>query len=126
MSHPPASDPAMTALRIRLRRTEPGVVHLHVAGEVDIETVDALDEAIRTALDADDLTRLVVHLDRTTFLASVGILVLLAGHRRATERQVGFGVENPSGIVRRVLEITGVLDHLTEPSGPSVRRGMTA
>jgi anti-sigma B factor antagonist len=55
-----------------------------------------------------------------TFLDSSGIRTLLNGHTGAGERGVAFRVVNPRDIVRRVLDITGVLDMLTDGTWPDL------
>ena len=96
--------------------TVDGVLCLAVAGEVDIATSARLGAAISESVDAGDLTHVVVDLDQVTFLDSTGIQVLLHGRDGATERGLAFRVTNPHGVVRRTLEITGVLALLTDGS----------
>ena len=90
-----------------------GVLCLAVAGEVDIATSGQLDAAIRESIDAGNVTQLLVDLDQVTFLDSTGIQALLDGRDRATEHAIAFRVMNPHGVVRRSLEITGLLAILT-------------
>jgi anti-anti-sigma factor len=96
--------------------TVDGVLCLAVAGELDVATSGRLDAAISESADAGDLTHLVVDLDQVTFLDSTGIQTLLDGRDSATERGLAFRVMNPHGVVRRALEITGVLALLTDGS----------
>lgn len=93
-----------------------GVTTLEVAGEVAMESVDPLREAITAALDADQLRMLVVDLDSVSFLDSTGITVLVEGRRLADQRGAAYQVINPHGIVDRVLQATQVLDYLNTQS----------
>jgi anti-sigma B factor antagonist len=90
-----------------------GVLCLAVAGEVDIATSGQLDAAISESIDAGNVTQLLVDLDQVTFLDSTGIRVLLDGRDRATKHAIAFRITNPQGVVRRSLEITGLLAILT-------------
>jgi anti-anti-sigma factor len=102
--------------------SDDGVVCLAVAGEVDLDTAGVLTAAIDEALATVTGFALVVDLDQVTFLDSTGIAALVAGRHAAVERGWTLQVVNPRGMVRRVLEITGVLPSLAgEPpdAGPS-------
>jgi anti-sigma B factor antagonist len=93
-----------------------GMLRLDVSGEVDLATGEELAAAIRGAITSGTHVLLTIDLDRVTFLDSMGINVLVAGRRLADEHGVAYLVTNPNGLVHQVLEITGVLQHLSEPS----------
>jgi anti-anti-sigma factor len=95
-----------------------GAVRLAIAGEVDIATAGQLRRAILTALTDVRTEELTVDLDQVTFLDSSGIQALLRGHAIAAERGIACRVTNPCPIVRRVMEITGILDMLVKPLTP--------
>lgn len=86
-----------------------------VAGDVDMDSSPAVAEAIQRAI-ASRPRRLTVDLARVTFLDSSGIRVLLLGRDQAAEQGVAFRVIDPQPVVRRVLDLAGVLDLLTEGS----------
>jgi anti-anti-sigma factor len=77
------------------------------AGELDIWTCPALRKALDAA--ADSARRLIVDLTDVTFLDSSGVGVLLDARMRGRQRGpvVLVGV---AGMVRRVLQISGVSD----------------
>jgi anti-anti-sigma factor len=116
----PSTDAAATYLRIHRRLLPDGGLTLDVSGEVDMDSYGRLEAAIQDALAEPDVTTLLVDLDRVTFLDSSGIRTLLNGHTGAGERGVAFRVVNPTDIVRRVLDITGVLDMLTDGTWPDL------
>jgi anti-sigma B factor antagonist len=103
--------------------SDDGVVCLAVAGEVDLDSAGVLRVAIDEALAGDADTALVVDLDQVTFLDSTGISVLVAGRHAAAERGRALQVVNPRGMVRRVLEVTGVLPSLTAGDTAGRRSG---
>ena len=86
-----------------------GVVVLTVAGDVDQLTENALTTVIGNALAERRLTELIVDLEHVTFLGSCGIRALLAGHEHAFARGATLRVRNPTGMTRRVLEITNMI-----------------
>jgi anti-anti-sigma factor len=103
----------MTTLDIRWTRLSRDVLCLAVGGDVDLESADALDEAINRAIGIEGVARVIVDMAGTTFLDSAGIHVLLNGHDRAHARGTTLRIANPPGIVRRVLQLTGVFEVLT-------------
>lgn len=89
-----------------------GTVRVVAAGEVDMSTAGVLRQALDAALDGG-ASMVVVDLADVAFLDSTGIAALLYGRSRAVERRAALGVANPRPQVRRVLEITGVLELLS-------------
>ncbi|MGN9807040.1 STAS domain-containing protein [Micromonospora sp. L32] len=96
-------------LRITLTNIGGHLLRVSVAGEVDFATSGEL----RAALDAvlADLTGTPVEVDlaEVPFLDSSGVHVLLDAYARAADRDCPLVVANARPVVRRVLEITGVL-----------------
>jgi anti-anti-sigma factor len=88
------------------------VVCLDVSGEVDVASSAALDDAIREALTAPGVKRVVVDLSKVPFLDSTGINTLVQGHQRAGDQDIHLQVVNPSRMALRVLELTGVREFL--------------
>ncbi|GIH19913.1 STAS domain-containing protein [Rugosimonospora africana] len=86
---------------------------LRVAGEIDLGNVDALQAEVAAALEADDTRAVIVDLADVSFLDSSGISALLKGRRLADGKGKGFRVEAARGMVREVLTITGVWQHLS-------------
>jgi|KBSSwiStaDraftv2_1062776.scaffolds.fasta_scaffold143332_4 anti-sigma B factor antagonist len=89
------------------------VMRLAVVGEVDVATCGALSDAIHEAIVADRIAELIVDLDKVTFLDSSGVRALLTGLKLAQTQGAGFSILNARGVVRGVLDITGVLAALT-------------
>jgi anti-anti-sigma factor len=93
-----------------------GEATVRPAGAFDLATVGELDAALSAALATPGVTRVVVDLSGVDFLDSSGISSLLRGFRSAGERQVAYQVTAANGIVRNVLEITGVWQLLSDPA----------
>jgi anti-sigma B factor antagonist len=80
---------------------------VRVVGEIDISTVGAVRAAMVTALEGSP-GRLVFDLAGVDFMDSSGLAVLLQA-RKAAE---SIHVRNPSTVVRRLIELTGLSDVL--------------
>jgi anti-sigma B factor antagonist len=85
---------------------------LHVSGDVDMASSAALRNAIRTALTAPGVKRVLVDLSKVTFLDSTGINTLVQAHERAGDQDIRLQVVNPSRTALRVLDLTGVREFL--------------
>jgi len=97
-------------LQIHVRRT-PGRVILGLAGELDMASAEALQQAIEGEhLSAE--TMVVLDLEQLQFIDSTGLRVILAALERCRERGQTFAVTPGSQQVRRLLSVTGVADHL--------------
>jgi anti-anti-sigma factor len=81
---------------------------LTVRGEIDMDNagqlVDAIERVAGTA---------VVDLSGVTFIDSTGLQGLLRAKEAARQRGDGLILRHPSETVRRVLELTGLLDGFT-------------
>jgi anti-anti-sigma factor len=73
----------------------------------------ALDSAIREALTAPGVTRVLVDLSKVTFLDSMGINTLVQYHQRAGDQGINLQVVNPSMMALRVLDLAGVREFLS-------------
>jgi anti-anti-sigma factor len=82
------------------------------AGEIDLASVDTLAAELAAAIDSD-ASCIQVDLSAVTFVDSVGIHALLKGRRLAEESAKAYAVNGADGVVREVLELTGVWNHLT-------------
>jgi anti-anti-sigma factor len=84
-------------------------VVLTVAGEIDMTTAPALEDAVRKSLIEHPAT-LVVDLSGAEFFSSAGIAVLMLAHRN--NFGVALRVVATDRIVLRPLELTGLTDDL--------------
>jgi anti-sigma B factor antagonist len=80
---------------------------LSAAGELDIGSAPILREALLKLL-ADEVADVVLDLSGITFVDSSGLAVLLMGARRWDGDDRRLVVRNPSGVVSRVVDLTGV------------------
>ena len=89
---------------------------LHVAGDLDFATATHLVDTASGLL-ADQTALRDLHLDFVdlTFCDSAGLSALLLIHRRCCRAGVNLHLDHRPPHLNRVLEITGVLEHLTTP-----------
>lgn len=95
-----------------------GVVRLRVAGEIDMATAGDLENTIREATTPLDVTTVIVDLADVTFCDSSGIGALVRAQMDAARRGTAVQIADPRGCVLHVLQVTGVLDTLTNPRTP--------
>jgi anti-anti-sigma factor len=92
-------------------REASGALVVRIAGEIDMSNAGTLRGTIDPVLDSD-IQHLIFDLSELEFIDSSGLTVLLAATQKVTLVQL----RNPSPIVRRVVEVTGLGDVLpTEP-----------
>ncbi len=80
-----------------------GSVVLKITGELDISNVGSIQAAIEATF-GRGLDLIVFDLSELSFMDSSGLAMLLA----LVERIDAVELRNPSGIVRRVIELTGL------------------
>ena len=90
-----------------------GTIIVGISGDVDLSTVAEVNNAMLAAVDDADATVVVADLAAVTFIDSAGINTLLKSRRLAEERGRRFRIVNATGVVHEVLDLTGVLDHLS-------------
>lgn len=95
--------PVVTSERLR------DAVVLTVAGEIDMTTAPALEDAVRKSLIERPAT-LVIDLSGAEFFSSAGIAVLMLAHRN--DSGVALRVVATDRIVLRPLELTGLTGDL--------------
>jgi anti-anti-sigma factor len=95
---------------------EDGKVSVIASGEIDLSNSALLADAISGALKHSGAGAVEVDLTSVTFLDSSGIAALLKGRRVADDIGIAYRIGGMHGVVRQVLELTGVLDYLTGAS----------
>jgi anti-anti-sigma factor len=103
----------LAPLRIDTSCPAPGAVRVAVIGEIDLSTADVLHAGLLSVLSAQPPHRIEVDLAGVTFMDCVGLTVLVVVGKAATRTGCQLRITNPRPIVRRVLDVTGLLDVLT-------------
>ena len=91
-----------------------GVLRVRLAGDFDMNVGAELSDTLVGAANSPQVARVVVDLTRTKFLDSHGIAGLVAGYEEATRAGLRFTVINAHGMVKRVLDITGLSEVLQD------------
>ena len=82
-----------------------------VEGEVDIASASRLITVLNSSV-ADAIKSVIVDLSHVGFMDSTGLALLINANRRLTLRRKGFAVVCPPGPLRRVFEITDMIETL--------------
>ena len=93
------------------RTSRDGVELLLVEGELDIASAPRLISVLNGAVQ-EALRSLVVDLSEVDFMDSTGLALLINANRRLTRRSKGFAVVCPPGPLRRVFEVTDMVETL--------------
>jgi anti-sigma B factor antagonist len=99
------------ALTLSVNRAADSVT-IAASGEIDLITATGLEHEIAAQV-VSDVDTVVVDLSGITFVDSAGINTLLKGRRSADEHGKAYRVGGAQGLVREVLEMSGVWHHLS-------------
>ncbi len=87
-----------------------GVVRVAVLGDLDCASAPRLGQVLARL--ADDPRDIVVDLRSTEFVDCAGIGAVADAYDRRRQRGEGLVLEAPSEAARRVLELTGLAEHI--------------
>jgi anti-anti-sigma factor len=114
---------ASTELHIDTTYPSPATAWVAVSGEVDLASAEVLRDRLHGVLRDEAPTMLGVDLAGVTFLDCAGISALVAVRNAAVRTRCEMRVTHAQPIVRRVLDLTGLLDVFTAPiDRPQPRR----
>jgi len=109
----------MSADDLKLQADHTGeTVVVTLAGELDMAATLRLEPELERLTREADARALVVDMDGVEFMDSSGLGLLLATQQRLRADGIRFLVANPSGGVRRMLELTGAGDALSVTAWP--------
>ena len=116
---------ALAQIHVATSCQSPTTTRVAVVGEVDLATALVLRDRLLNVLHEQTRAVLDVDLAGVTFLDCIGISALVAARNAAVQTGRQMRVTHPQPIVRRVLEMTGLLDVLTAPidQPPPTRSG---
>jgi anti-anti-sigma factor len=98
--------PMMQRFNVSERDLRPGCRDIQIEGELDLAVAGQLDEVLTAAV--EQCTRVLVGLERCSFMDSSGIAVILRAHSRMQEEGHQLVAYAPSDQVLRVLAMTGL------------------
>jgi len=102
-----------TQLTIDTRCPSPGTARLAVIGEIDRSNADMVRARLLNVLSALHPHRIEVDLAGLTFMDCSGLTVLIVAGKAAARTGCQLRITNPQPLVRRILDLTGLLDVLT-------------
>jgi anti-anti-sigma factor len=105
----------MPQLHIDISCPSPTVVRVVVVGDVDLSSAAVLRDGLLRVLHDRDPAVVEVDLAGVAFLDCTGIGALAAVYHTAVRSGRRLRVTDPQPIVRKVLELTGLLGVLTAP-----------
>jgi anti-sigma B factor antagonist len=88
---------------------------LRARGELDLATVPKLAHAIDAAIDGG-ARDVMLDLDEVTFMDSSGIREIVRGRKQLEAQGGRLTVDGASGAVQQVLEVSGLLQTLSNPN----------
>jgi len=103
----------LSPLSIDVSLPSPGTVVVAVVGEIDLSSSDVLRVRLVNVLFALRPHRIEVDLAEVTFLDCRGLAVFVVLSQAAARTGCRLRIKNPQPIVRRVLDLTGLLAVLT-------------
>jgi anti-anti-sigma factor len=109
----PSAETPGFSIKIDAERSEPRVI---VTGELDLLTSPQLKEQLAVVTGRKP-PRLVLDLTAVTFFDSSALNVVIHAQRAAGEQEFELAVI-PSAAVSRVIDLTGVAEHLTLVQDP--------
>ncbi|WP_082399167.1 MULTISPECIES: STAS domain-containing protein [unclassified Pseudonocardia] len=92
---------------------QPGVARVHVAGDLDYDSADALTSGVDDRVRIGDLRELRVDCSDLAYCDSYGLSSLLMVRRRTASAGVPMHLDNRGPGLERLLRVTKTLDHLT-------------
>jgi anti-anti-sigma factor len=100
-------------LNIDASWSSPGIVRVAVLGEIDLSSCDLLRVRLLNVLSALHPQRIEIDLAGVTFPDCSGLTVLVVLGQAASGTGCRLRITSPQPIVRRVLDLTGLLGVLT-------------
>jgi anti-sigma B factor antagonist len=83
---------------------------LVVSGSLDLVSRTTLIDAGKQAVNADGSLALILNLEHVDFIDSTGLGAIVELAADATDAAIEFAIKSPSARVRRILQVTGLLD----------------
>jgi anti-sigma B factor antagonist len=94
---------------LTLKLTPAGI---SAAGEIDVSTVVALSDALNSIISNGSVDDVVLEMSAVDFIDSSGLRVLIDAHSNSSGHGRLLVISEPSSVVRRLLEVSGLHTHL--------------
>ncbi|MDG4825815.1 STAS domain-containing protein [Asanoa sp. WMMD1127] len=104
--------PVPAGLQVSLERRHPLTTVVTVVGEVDMDVLEPLEDALARVLPARPGATVEVDLTGVTFMDASGISALLRCRKQVKDAGLTFLVRNPQPLIYRMLLLCGLVDTL--------------
>jgi len=91
------------------KRSEAPELKLEVAGYIAYDTAGYFEKVLIESFQ-DNPESIEVDMEKVVVFTSIGIRVVLKAYKLSKEKGIGFQIENPSDIVRNVMELSNLGD----------------
>ena len=91
------------------RELESGIKLIQLSGEMDLDATISIEQRLARHVAGENIL-LILDLSEVTFLASIGIRLIITTAKSIANRGGGLAILNPIPAVREVLEVTGLLE----------------
>jgi len=95
------------------RQSEATDIKFEAAGYIVYDTAGQFEKAINDSF-ADNPKSITIDMEKVVVFTSIAIRVILKTYKTATEKGVGYHIENPSQIVRNVLKLSKLEEMLVK------------
>ena len=107
------TDDSQGPLEVEVAETAPDECLLVLRGELDPHTAPLLRDQIDRATAEGSIRTLVLDVGGLRFIDSSGLRVIISAHKEMTARSGRLVLRAPTDTTRRLLDITGLADHIT-------------
>jgi len=91
-----------------IKQQEGDILNVRLEGRLDSSTASRLDEEVRSEL--HDIKKLVMNFEKTEYISSSGIRVILSFHKELTGNGGELIIRKPTKLVFEVFSLTGFAD----------------
>jgi anti-anti-sigma factor len=93
-------------------QVDEGIISARLIGEIDTATAPTLVGELQTAIFTGAPRELILDFGGVTFMDSSGLRVIIDIHNELRARDSLLALENVPATTRKLLEVTGMTDHL--------------
>lgn len=93
-----------------VEETDGSTLLMRLRGELDMATVPPFQQILSVRIGSGDYDTVVVDLGGLTFTDSAGLTILVEANEQALSSEVGFVLTGVGRQVRKLMEITSLLD----------------
>ncbi len=93
---------------------EKNILLVRLVGEFDLAVADKFRDALEEALSKHDVRHMILNFTDVTYIDSSGLGVILGRYKKLTQKGGKVAIIKPQIQVRRILELSGLLNIISE------------